>query len=116
MRRVLPVRLEYLRYLQKGFTREEAARLLRRFFHEEVAERVIGEMAEPETVMEHVFPAPSCPDCERCELRGKECDAAELAVGHKIFAAMKKGRENVSQEKLLRFLEEMRNEERNGNA
>lgn len=106
-RRVLAARLDYLRYLQKGFTREEAVRLIRRFFREEVAEKVIKEMAEPETVMERLFPTPNCPDCEHCELRGTECDEQELSVSHKIWAAMKKGRENVSQEKLLKFLEEI---------
>lgn len=107
-RRVLAARLDYLRYLQKGFTREEAARLIRRFFHPEVAEKVAGEMAEPETVMERLFPKPNCPDCEHCELAGKECDSGALAVGHKIYAALKKGRDNVSQEKMLKFLDEIR--------
>lgn len=110
-RQLITARLNYLGYLQKGFTREESAQLIRRFFREEVAERVVEEMAEPETVMERIFPKTNCPDCEHCELKGVECDDQALAVGHKIWAAMKKGRGMVSQEKMLKFLEKIMKEQ-----
>ncbi len=84
--------------------REEAAQLIRRFFREEVAARVIGEMAELESVMERIFPKINCPDCE---LKDTECDDQDFAVSQKIWAAMKKGKEKVSQEKMLKFLEKI---------
>ena len=31
-------------------------------------------MGESQTIMTRLFPQMNCPDCEHCELAGKECD------------------------------------------
>ena len=102
---VLAARLEYLRYRLIGHTHEEASKLIFRFFLYAVAEQVIDEMSEPETVMERVFPQMNCPNCADCELKGKECDDAEWEIMDKIYSALKNGKE-VSQEALLTYLKE----------
>lgn len=102
---VLAARLEYLRYRLIGHTHEEASKLIFRFFLYAVAEQVIDEMSEPETVMERVFPQMNCPNCADCELKGKECDAAEWEIMDKIYSALKNGKK-VSQEALLDYLKD----------
>ena len=102
---VLAARLEYLRYRLIGHTHEEASKLIFRFFLYAVAEQVINEMREPETVMERIFPQMNCPNCAGCELKGKECDDAEWEIMDKIYSALKNGKK-VSQEALLAYLKE----------
>ncbi len=103
---LLEVRREYLRYRIIGHSHEEAAKLIRRCFEAEVADRVAEEMSDPETVMQRVFPHVSCPDCAHCELNDKECNgAADNEVLDKIYAALKGTK--VKQEDILKHVREL---------
>ena len=76
--------------LYDGMTREDAFRHIACLFEPETADRVTYETADPDTMLERVFPYPlKCFDCADCKLAGTHCEYPEAAnIYRKIKDAM----------------------------
>ncbi|MCR5137050.1 MAG: YcaO-like family protein [Oscillospiraceae bacterium] len=105
-RQHLTCMMEYAGLLGNGASREDALSSLSFLFGRDAAARVREETADPETMLQKVFPKLNCFDCEHCPLSGVHCEYPEAA---KILRKLNRAMEHtaVSQENLLERLKEL---------
>ena len=105
-RRYLNCLMQYARMRQAGLTGEEAHEVLRHTQIADVAERACKDTADLSTILQRLYETLKCPNCSNCPMLGNGCDYNEQnEIFGKVRTAMKM--ENVSQEKLLKLLEEL---------
>lgn len=93
---------KYADLLYKNIERDNALKVIKNLFRDDIADRVIYEVENPEEMMRRVFPQMNCYDCENCALSDKYCDnLVEEKVFKKIKDALAKS--TVSQENLLDY-------------
>jgi ribosomal protein S12 methylthiotransferase accessory factor len=94
---------EYARLLHAGASREDALSALTLIFGEEPARRAELETADPDAILEMMFPQLTCYDCDRCPAAGIHCEyPAAREILKKLNQAME--RSTVSQQALLENL------------